>query len=142
MKKLFLLSIAMLIGMSFSYSQYQVKVEWDATDINCTCGVGIDSAFQITVYIRDIANEEDVTTVYDTAPGSADEKIVDVPDVEDYCEEYHDEIPVLIAQATVLLRCYDNPPFDACDGTGQSDQKSCSNYAGLTPIPIDAGELD
>ena len=49
----------MLIGMSFSYSQYQVKVEWDATDINCTCGVGIDSAFQITVYIRDIANEED-----------------------------------------------------------------------------------
>jgi len=115
---------------------------WDASDVNCTCGVGLDSTFKINVYIRDVANSHDFPEINTTASGSENNKVIDVPDIEDYCAESHEYTPSFYITATVVLHCNDNPPFDACDGRKQVGPKTCANFASTIPIPINVGNLD
>ena len=141
MKKLFLLSIAMLIGMSFSFAQYELIVTWNAESVNCTCGAGIDSTFNITILIRDTANENEFDPIYTSADGSTNSKSIDAGFIEDYCEEYHDYTPVFYIRATVVLHCDDNPPFDSCDNTVNHGPESCYSFS-QDDIDVDVGNLN
>lgn len=137
MKKILLLSIAMLLGMSVSFAQYELNVTWNAGSVNCTCGVGIDSTFNITVVIRDTDNEHDFDPIYTSADGSENSKSIPVGFIEDYCEEYHDYTPVFYIRATVVFHCDDNPPFDACDGTVNHGPESCYSFSqGDITVPV------
>ena len=119
----------MLIGTSVSFAQYNLNIKWNAEDINCTCGVGIDSTFKINIYMRDVANSYDFPQINTTASGSQNSKIVPVQFIEDYCELYHDYTPVFYIQVTVVLHCEDNPPFDACDGFINHGPESCYSFS-------------
>lgn len=143
MKKFLLFSIALLIGMSFSFAQYELNVIWNAGSVNCNCGVGIDSTFKITVVITDIANEEgdEFDPIYTTADGSQYQKLIPVGFIEDYCAEYHDNTPVFYIRATVVLHCDDNPPFDACDGSVNHGPESCYTIS-QNDITINVGSLN
>lgn len=142
MKKLFVLIIALLTGISFSFAQYQVKVSWDASDPNCSCGTGIEEVFKINVLIYDVANDEYLPAYNATANGNETEKIIDVDDVEYYCSESHENTPSFTIRVSVVLHCNANPPFDACSGDGQKSSVSCNDFADVTPVEVIVGILN
>ena len=142
MKKLFLLTLILLVGTSASFAQYQINVTWNASNPNCSCTATADSVFKINVYIRDVANSHDFDEINTTANGWENSKVIDVPGIEGYCAVFHEYTPSFYITVTVVLHCNDNPPYNACDGRVQVGSKTCADFAGTIPIPVPVGYLD
>lgn len=128
MKKLLILTAALLIGLASSFAQvYKVNVSWT----NGTCSGGdITDVFDVYVSIYDDANSKWAEAgVMVTANSSAINIDVPVPAMEDYCDGTYDYTPSFTVYATVKRMDYTTPsPTENCSGSKNVGPRDCHDF--------------
>ncbi len=133
MKKLILLLTLSLFSITGIFAQpWTVKVSWDASSSNCSCQASINSYFEVSLTIIDIANNN--KKVYDNKVQvdlDKDYHVFPVTSVQTYCSDTSVvNIPNFTIYASVGLKCDEtNPPEIICSDKLTKTGFTCLDFS-------------
>ena len=146
MKKLIILTAALLLGVGsvFAQSAWEVKVDWSYNSPFYCSPDGLPSQnyiIAIKLEIKDVANGSTIITdlntintvglgLQTTTFSAAQAK------VEDYCDDYHDNTPNFTVTVTVSFVELATPPTIYCFEENGDSGLSCNDFYNGVQIPV------